>query len=449
MALCLFACDRNNNEGGSTTPQHEHVDYVDQLKLDLNSTTAKVVNPSVKSYIDGDTTHFSVSDSVIEGGVLKARYIAIDTPESTGKIEPYGKKASKFTKEKLSTAVSIVIEADGDEWKADSTGSRYMTWVWYKPTADSDYRNLNVEILQNGLAIASNTGQNRYGTTAMNALNQAKIEKLNVHSGQADPDFYSGNIIELTLKELRCNPSDYIDKKVAFEGIVVRNNGNNSVYVESMDVDPDTGLHYGMPCYYGFNMSSAGDEVLSIGNHVRIVGTFQFYETGGTYQISGMECNEFLPDAPNNIKVLDNQKYSAPYSPIDAEKFANQTLIEVELENNDEITTKNVKYPELLMGTSVSLNGLTIVSIYTTTNQTSSQKGAMTFTCKTATGLEITVRTAVLKKDGVTVTASEYQGKTINIKGIVDYYSSDSDYTQGANPYQIKVFTVDDIVIVG
>lgn len=106
-------------------------------------------------------------------------------------------------------------------------------------------------------------------------------------------------------------------------------------------------------------------------------------------------------------------------------------------------------YPELLMGTSVSLEGLKVVSIYTTTNQTSSQKGAMTFTCTTANGLEITVRTAVLKKDGEIVTASTYRNKTINIKGIVDYYSSDSDYSQGANPYQIKVFTVDDIVIVG
>jgi len=212
MACCLFACDDNN--GGGTTPPDdkpsvEHIDYVDQLKLDLNSETAKVINPPVRSYIDGDTTHFVVDNSVIEGGVLKARYLAIDTPESTGKIEPYGKKASKFTKEKISTAVSIVIEADGATWEADSTGSRYMTWVWYKPTEDADYRNLNVEILQNGLAIASNTAQNRYGQTAMAALQQAKREKLNVH-GQTRPRYVQrrGNRafierIEMQRKRLR------------------------------------------------------------------------------------------------------------------------------------------------------------------------------------------------------------------------------------------------------
>lgn len=445
MALCLFACDKKG-DGGDSTPTPIHVDYVDQLKLDLNSTTAKVVNAKVKNYIDGDTTHFVVDNSVVEGGVLKARYVAIDTPESTGKIEPYGKKASKFTKEKLSTAVSIVIEADGDVWAADSTGSRYMTWVWYKPSADADYRNLNIEILQNGLAIASNTGNNRYGTTALAALNQAKAEKLNVYSGKDDPDFYKGAIIELTIKELRCNPTEYIDKKISFEGIVARNNGNNSVYVESMDADPDTGLYYGMACYYGFNISSAGLQVLDIGNHVRIVGTFAYYETGGTYQVSGLTCSEFRPDDPNNIKVLDDVKYDAQFTPIDAEMFANQTKIEVEIEKDDAITQKEIAYPELLMATTVSLNNLKVVSVYTTTNTASSQKGAMTLTCKTEGGLEITVRTAVLRdENGDVITKSKYLNKTIDIKGVVDYYSSDSDYSQGANPYQIKVFLASDI----
>lgn len=40
---------------------------------------------TVKTYVDGDTTHFHVPEDVVPGGVLKARYLAIDTPESTGK----------------------------------------------------------------------------------------------------------------------------------------------------------------------------------------------------------------------------------------------------------------------------------------------------------------------------------------------------------------------------
>ena len=123
IACCFAACDK-------AAP--ERIDYVSQVKLDLNNPLLEEV--SVKRYVDGDTTHFNVPESIVEGGILKARYLAINTPESTGKIEPYGHKASRFTKEKLSTAVSIMIEPDGDEWKAASAVSRYLTWVWYQPS---------------------------------------------------------------------------------------------------------------------------------------------------------------------------------------------------------------------------------------------------------------------------------------------------------------------------
>ena len=75
----------------------EIVDYAAAVKLDMSSDTVKQ-EVTVKTYVDGDTTHFHVPSSVVENGVLKARYLAINTPESTGKIEEYGKKASEFTK---------------------------------------------------------------------------------------------------------------------------------------------------------------------------------------------------------------------------------------------------------------------------------------------------------------------------------------------------------------
>ena len=42
-------------------------------------------------------------------------------------------------------------------WDPDSTGDRYLCWVWYRTSEDAEYRNLNIEILQNGLAIALGT----------------------------------------------------------------------------------------------------------------------------------------------------------------------------------------------------------------------------------------------------------------------------------------------------
>ena len=140
LISCVAGCGKDNSDpkkdGGE---ESKFVDYVEQTKLDLNSNTKKL-EVSVHAYIDGDTTHFTVPRDVAESGILKARYMGINTPESTGKIEEWGKKASTFTKEKLSTAASIMVESNDDKWNLDSSGGRHLVYVWYKPTADADYR---------------------------------------------------------------------------------------------------------------------------------------------------------------------------------------------------------------------------------------------------------------------------------------------------------------------
>ncbi len=431
VILCLSSC--TPGEGGSTTTssaggtaQIEKKDYVSELKLNMNSETKKQV-VTVKTYVDGDTTHFHVPEDVIEGGVLKARYLAIDTPESTGKIEEYGKKASEFTRAKLSSAVSIIVESDDDKWNRDSTNSRYLVWVWYKESEDGEYRNLNLEILQNGLAAASSTGNNRYGSICLSALAQARAEKLNVYSGEKDPDFYYGDAVELTLRELRLNVSDYTNTKVAFEGIITRNDGR-SVYIE--DYDSDSGLYFGMTVYYGFGLSGAGLSIISVGNRARIVGTVQYYEAGDSYQVSGLTYRQMKPDDPNNIKKISDGHKPA-FALVSAEKFASGM---VTLEDGG----KEYRFAELSLYTSVSMEDLTVKSIYTTSSDDSSSKGAMTITCE-KDGVTVTVRTAVLMgKDGKLVTAERYEGKNISVRGIVDHYDGE---------YQIKVLSADDITI--
>lgn len=431
VVLCLSSC--TPAEGGTTTTssaggteQIEKKDYVSELKFNMNSETKKQV-VTVKTYVDGDTTHFHVPEDVIPGGVLKARYLAIDTPESTGKIEEYGKKASEFTRAKLSSAVSIIVESDSEKWNLDSTGSRYLVWVWYKDSEDGAYRNLNLEILQNGLAAASSTGNNRYGSICLSALAQARAEKLNVYSGEKDPDFYYGDAVELTLRELRLNVSDYTNTKVAFEGVITRNDGR-SIYIE--DYDSDSGLYFGMTVYYGFGLSGAGLSIISVGNRARIVGTVQYYEAGDSYQVSGLTYRQMKPDDPGNIKKISDGHKPA-FTPVSAEKFASGT---VALEDDG----KEYRFAELALYTSVSMEDLTVKSIYTTSSDDSSSKGAMTITCE-KDGVTVTVRTTVLMdKDGKLVTADRYEGKNISVRGIVDHYDGE---------YQIKVLSTDDITI--
>ena len=440
MALCLTAgllagCGEpttgpvtDATQSSSNTPA-EPVDYAASVKLNMNSATVKQ-EVTVKQFIDGDTTHFNVPASLMPGGVLKGRYLAINTPESTGKIEEYGKKASSFTKEKLSSATSIILESETATWEADSTGDRYLVWVWYRTDENSEYRNLNIEILQNGLAIASSSANNQYGTTCMAAIDQAKAQKLNVFSGQPDPDFYYGDAIELTLKELRTNVEDYNGMKVAFNGVVTVND-SQSVYVEAFDAE--TNMYYGMSVYYGYNLNGKGLEILTVGNEVRIVGSVQYYEAGGTYQVSDLNYRMMKPDDPSNIQKISEGNKPAFFE-TDADKFLNGQVITVDDEGNETVN----KYAAMAMSTSIEMKGLTVVDSYTTKTEGSASKGAFTLTCM-VDGKVVDVRTTVLlDKNGNLVTADIYEGKTIDVKGIVDYYNGS---------YQIKVFSADNITI--
>ena len=211
LIVLLFSCaTKSAGEEPTLSNEEERVaideDLTGKLKFNESSETVKT-KVTVKSYIDGDTTHFFVPTSISEDGVLKARYIAINTPESTGKIEEWGKRASEFTKSKLSNAESIIIESDNGTWNLDSTGSRYLVWIWYRTSETEDYRCLNLEILEEGLALPSSSANNRYGSWCQNAIQKAKDKGLHVWSKEKDPDFFYGDALEVTTRELGLSPS--------------------------------------------------------------------------------------------------------------------------------------------------------------------------------------------------------------------------------------------------
>lgn len=69
--------------------------------------------------IDGDTAQFSK--------VGKTRFLYVDTPESTNKIEPYGKEASAYTCAVMKKAKKLELAYDGT--KKDKYG-RTLAWVF-------------------------------------------------------------------------------------------------------------------------------------------------------------------------------------------------------------------------------------------------------------------------------------------------------------------------------
>ena len=450
LACAVIACACIAGVGGSSIKESpaaggatitaaaetaEKIDYAGQAVLDFDADT-QTIEVTVKTFVDGDTTHFHAAG--FPENVLKARYAAVNTPESTGKLEEWGKAAARFTRTKLENATSIVVESDGAEWEADSTGDRYLSWVWYKAPGATTYRNLNLELLQEGLALGSKAGESRYGALATPAFAQAKELGLYVHSTDKDPEFFYGESIEVDLKELRLNIQSYTGKRVAFEGVVAYY-VNQGVYVESFD--EETQMYYGIYVYYGYFLTADATTLLSIGNKVRITGVVQYYEAGDSYQVSDLKYNKYKP-GDDDIRLIEKGHAAANVetAPSTFTKYVPITITNENPETGETTTTtKSYKYAELALNTSISMKGLLVKSAYTTDNG-GNNDGAMTLTCE-AEGRTINVRTIVLKDpSGNLVTQDMFIGKTIDVMGVVDYFNGD---------YQIKILSTGGIKIDG
>lgn len=426
--FCIFvtatACDNNK------TP--EKIDYAAQAVLDLNGKETLKQEVTVNMYIDGDTTHFNVPKTIVDRGILKARYLAVNTPESTGKIEEWGKKASAYTRSHLEQKdVSIILETDGDEWAKDSTGERYLVWVWYKTPEMSTYRNLNLELLQEGLAVGSKAAETRYGDLAVAAINQASVLKLHVHSSETDPDFYYGASRTVELKELSLNTADYLGQRVSFEGVVSQYY-NQGVFVEEYDAETD--MYYGIYVYYGFFLGNEGKSQLLPGNRVHIAGVVSYWESAGTYQVSDLTYDEWDLDNPENIQLISEDNPVA-YPETSAAKFLSNVNVTV-TKDGEEVTEQRL-YARVGMHTSLSMKNLLVKKAYTTAND-GNNDGAMTLTCE-VDGKTITIRTTKLyNADFSLITQDKYLNKTIDVKGVIDVYNGE---------YQIKVFDAKDITV--
>ena len=354
---------------------------------------------------------------------MKARYLAVNTPESTGKIEEWGKKASAFTKEKLTNAHSIIVESEDATWNFDGNG-RFLVWVWYQPEEGAEYRNLNLELLQNGLAVGSKAGGTRYGDAAVAAIAQASAEKLYVFSDDIDPEFPYGEAQSVTLKELRVNITEYEGAKVAFEGVITYNS-DWTAYIE--EYDPETDMYYGIQLFYGYDSNLI--KPLAQGNRVRVVGVVSSFH--GTYQVASLSYNRMKPNDPANTAVISKDN-ELPFREATASEFYGNVKIETEEE------TLELPFTKLAVSTSISMKNLKVVKTYTTQSN-----GEMTLTCE-VDGKTIDVRTALLKDaDGNIITASYFAGATIDVQGIIDYFDLNDT---GNGTYQIKVYSLNDIV---
>lgn len=107
--------------------------------LVTNIYASEKIEVTLNKCVDGDTAWFMLHDEMI-----KVRFLAIDTPESTNKIEPFGKEASNYTCTLLTNAKKIEIEYDKNSEKLDKY-NRHLAWIFV------DTQLLQDLIIQEGL----------------------------------------------------------------------------------------------------------------------------------------------------------------------------------------------------------------------------------------------------------------------------------------------------------
>lgn len=209
FAILLISCGEVASSAlPSLTPNDLNTVQTDTLKLTQpyigkNFITDGVGEVTLRSVSDGDTARFNVGNINIA-----LRFLGINTPESTGKIEPWGNAATAYVKSKLESATKIVLINDVPTFgRTDSIGSRYLGFVWYQPSIGSDLRLLNLEIVEQAYSdnlLFTPSEYTPYLEAFQAAGDYAKRTGARVHGFRNDPTFdYSDTVYDVSIRFIR------------------------------------------------------------------------------------------------------------------------------------------------------------------------------------------------------------------------------------------------------
>ena len=201
-----------------------------------------------------------------------------------------------------------------DDGKAGSntmdTYERYLCWVWYKMDDNSEYRLLNLELVQEGYSRSKNADVINFREELIAAADQARKAGIRIW-GETDPDYCYTEAKELTLKaiveDINANgtSSQYYLQKVIFTAQVVRISQQSTYYLNY--TDPETGEVYGIQAYHRDSQTG----YMQVGVTVRLSGTLTYYETGQVFQITDI-VDRLLTSKVDNIKVVEEYKEPVP-----------------------------------------------------------------------------------------------------------------------------------------
>ncbi len=300
VTFCLVGCT-NTSDGGKVADNTEHITKItDQCKLTKEYEGKSFLQEgigeaTIAKYTDGDTFTAFLKK---EGSTVVIRFHSVDTPESTGGVEKWGKAASNFVKDQLSKATDIVLEATATPAEKDSYGSRYLGYVWYRTSATEDFKNLNLELVENGFSENKgvDTSKYPYNSYFKEAQTNAKSIQLRLWSKLDDP-LYSEDPVDVTLKDLLEDIDDYYNAehdsgaKVRFYACLTSLSKSSGTSPTTTFIatayDANTGISYEINVYAGYSSSSSTN--MKLGHYYRIVGTVAMFN--GELQISGITYN--------------------------------------------------------------------------------------------------------------------------------------------------------------
>ncbi|MCH5180636.1 MAG: thermonuclease family protein [Erysipelotrichales bacterium] len=384
--MLLAGCDGKiqPSTGTSETPENYQTTVTDNfhLKRDYENkvfTEDGIGVATFRSHTDGDTTNWWVGTEKI-----KFRYLGVNTPESTAKMEPWGLPASQFTKEKTSKAKLIVLENDVEAYgRMDNNNARYLGFVWYSMDGDpANLRCLNLELIELGYSlnqIFEDTPLCPYYSTFAAAEEHARSVKIRIF-GQLDPTFdYSDDVVTISLYELRANYSKYgkveedneegldpsAGKQLRIRGLVVGMIGDNMILrdLQRYKLEDENGniifeqeeddMLAGIYCYAGFNTSLAGS--VSVGDVVFFYCRANKFN--GTIQLSDIKTSFTDRKRPfiREGNILDNPALLEKYPEATVEPYDMDTSTFDPSFKNDTRYTDFKEYEGRLVKTRVTV----------------------------------------------------------------------------------------------
>ncbi len=307
LFFALFALAGCGDKEDDTTPIPLDTTLADGLKLDKSIVGKEFIADGIGEVtlnraVDGDTI------SVYSGNTsITIRFLGIDTPESTAKVEPWGKAASNYVKEQLTNASSIVLEAEGE--RKDSTGKRYLAWVWYKPNAQSDYRLLNLEEVELAYSKYMMDTNSKYFQVLYDA-NKKATRSLKRIWGEKDPDYnYSKEIVQTSVLYLINNPDEFMTAtKFELKVRLVRTVGNNLYLQDAEEVqyEKDGEVVTGIGGVYAFTGYSTQFYLLyKIGDVFTIQTKFEYQGNYGTQLTDLTKASRVTENGEVYIPELD------------------------------------------------------------------------------------------------------------------------------------------------